>query len=259
MLLASPAQAQPDDDARARARAHYISGTKFFDLAKYDDAIREYEQAYHEKDDPALLYNLAQAHRLAGHPAEAVHFYKVFLQKLPKAPNREEVALKIRELEKLIEQQQRSRNIPPDSAMQPAQPTPPTPTEHPPANEPPPAATTPPPAATTPPAAEPAPVASSPGRLKKILGITSGALGLGLVAGGGACSGLAVAASNTVTSEARNHQPFDPSQESKGQTLQVVGPVLIGVGALAIAAGVTLYYLGHRESKKAAEVATVRF
>jgi tetratricopeptide (TPR) repeat protein len=112
LVLASSAPAFADND-RALAREHYFKGTRAFDLGAYDEAIAEYGAAYRIKDDPALLYNLGQAHRLAGHAAEALRIYKVYLSKRPEAANRPEVEAKIAELQKLIEQQNRTKSMPP--------------------------------------------------------------------------------------------------------------------------------------------------
>jgi tetratricopeptide (TPR) repeat protein len=104
---------------RQTARDHYIKGTRLFDLGRFDDAIKEYEAAYEIKDDPVLLYNIAQAHRLAGHSQQALFYYKSFLRRAPKTPNRVEVETKVAELEKLIEQQAKTQTMPPDFPIPP--------------------------------------------------------------------------------------------------------------------------------------------
>jgi hypothetical protein len=264
--LVRPALAEDEATARARAREHYSAGTRFFDLGEYDNAIREYKLAYEAKDDPALLYNLGQAHRLAGHPADALRFYRVYLQKLPRAVNRVEVQVKIHELEKLLAQQQFLHNIPPDEPMRPAMGTarelanpgdlatqqrP----ETPPAQRQEPAPPQPAVAHEGPASVSGKPARSGhPGRAKQIAGVAVGVAGMALVAGGAAASGLAVADGNAITSQATMHQHFNPSLQSNGETLQALGPALMAVGALAMAGGVTLYYFGHREAR-AREVA----
>jgi tetratricopeptide (TPR) repeat protein len=65
-------------DDIAEAREHYRKGSKAYDLGHYQDAIREYEAAYTIKDDPALLFNIAQAYRLAGDYPNAIRSYKSF-------------------------------------------------------------------------------------------------------------------------------------------------------------------------------------
>jgi hypothetical protein len=107
-------------DERNIAREHFLKGSKAFDLGLYEKAVEEYMAAYEAKDDPALLYNIAQAHRLAGHSSEALRFYRVFLSKVPQAKNRAEVELKINELQKLVDHQRRTQDLPPDGALRPS-------------------------------------------------------------------------------------------------------------------------------------------
>ncbi|MCU1277006.1 MAG: ligand-gated channel protein [bacterium] len=279
LVLALSSSAAADD--RTTARDHFLKGTKYFDLGHFDEAIKEYEAAYEIKDEPVLLYNIAQAHRLAGHSKEAVHFYRSYLRRVPKATNRDEVETKIAEISKLIEQQEKTRTLPPDLPMSPgeqrAAATKPRPTETPkpqPIASPPPPVTTPtepPPVATTtpaeqppvatapeqppPPAVEPKPSSpgffGGPGKVKKIVGIALLGVGVAGLAVGGAMSALAVGASNDVQAEANAGQPFDPAKESAGKTDQVVGGVMYGVGAAAVVAGGVMLYLGVREDKKA--------
>ncbi|MDB4971274.1 MAG: TonB-dependent receptor [Myxococcales bacterium] len=257
MCVSAHAWAQgTDDPRRAAARRHYQEGTKAFDLGHYDEAIKEYEEAYRNFDDPVLLYNLAQAHRLAGHTPDALRLYKVYLNRAPKATNRVEVQTKIAALEKVVEEQRRSQNIPPDQPIRPgsgpststqaepssAQPTTPTVTT-----------TTAQPVVTT---AQPAPVTrpdrpAVPGRGKKIGGLALAVVGLGAVGAGIAMGVLAKNAGDAVTAEAKAHEPFQPAKESAGQTNQILEGVFIGVGAAAIAGGAVLYYFGRREAARA--------
>src|SRR5262245_12068524 len=104
LLIAHVGFAHADD--RALAREHYQRGTKAFDLGFYEQAIREYTAAYQAVDDPAILYNLGQANRLAGHHQDAARFYRIYLTKVPRAGNREDVEHKIAELDKTVEQQE---------------------------------------------------------------------------------------------------------------------------------------------------------
>jgi len=240
---------ESDQERRASARQHYNEGTRWYELGHFDQAIKEYEEAYRKFDDPVLLYNLAQAHRQAGHTPDAIRLYKMYLSRSPRAGNRAEVELKIAALEKVIEDQRRSQSIPPDHAIRPGQTE--TATTKP-AAKPTTTAMTTPAEATAAPTATPAVVDQPvPGRSKKIAGIAVAAVGLGGVAAGIALSVLAKQASDAVTAEAMAHQPFDPSKQSTGRTDAIVGPVLVGVGAAAVVAGGVVWFLGHREGKAA--------
>lgn len=106
VALASMAGADETDDVNA-ARMHYKKGTRAFELGHYADAITEYEAAYKAKDDPALLFNLAQAYRLNSDSVGALRAYKAYLHRIPDAPNGDEVRSRIDELQRAIDEQRR--------------------------------------------------------------------------------------------------------------------------------------------------------
>lgn len=91
----------------AEARRHYEEGTKAFNLAEFPRAVAEFKAAYNAKPDPLLLYNIGQAFRLGGDEAQALFFYKSFLRNMPDAPNRKEVEVRIRTLDKAVAEQQK--------------------------------------------------------------------------------------------------------------------------------------------------------
>jgi hypothetical protein len=104
-------------------RQHFQAGTSAFDLGLYDKAIAQFTAAYEVKRDPVLLYNIAQAHRLAGHPREASRFYRVYLERTPDAPNRAEVEGKLVELHEAIERLEATQTrLPPDQTQPSLQP-----------------------------------------------------------------------------------------------------------------------------------------
>lgn len=269
LLTGSTAHAEDD---RAIAKREFTEGTREFELGHFDEAIKHYEEAYRHRDDPVLLYNLAQTHRLAGHHAQAIRMYKQYLLRVPDAANRDEVKQKIAALEKLAENERLARSLPPEGTVRPG--------DKPPADrgEPAPAgttsstaapsgSTTPPPSAPRPesPAppssttAAPAPAALSPpreaervhpGRGLKIAGIAVAALGLGALAGGIATGVLTQQASDAVSAEAKAAQHFDPATESRALTDQTAEVALLAAGSAALVGGVVLYYLGWRRGAR---------
>lgn len=126
LAIAGVAHAGPAEDAAA-AKGHYDRGTRLYDLAKYDEAIKEFESAFEIKDSPVLLYNIAQSYRLWGKYPEALRFYRKFLQKMPKAPNKAEVEAKIKDMEDLIAKQNKVASAPAAGTLPPPAPTPPAP------------------------------------------------------------------------------------------------------------------------------------
>jgi hypothetical protein len=119
LLAAGVASAKPNADEAQAAREHYKRGTTLYDLGKYEEAIIEFQQAYEIKDDPVLLYNIAQSYRLANKYQDALRFYKTYLRKSPKAVNRDEVETKIADMENLIQQQARVASMPSVDAIPP--------------------------------------------------------------------------------------------------------------------------------------------
>jgi tetratricopeptide (TPR) repeat protein len=112
------AHAEHVDDVEA-ARAHYAKGKRLYDLGRFPEAAKEYEAAYQAKDDPALLFNLGQAHRLAGNHPQALLAYKAYIRNVPGAQNRREVEARINEMQVIVEHQTRTNQSPPQGTIEP--------------------------------------------------------------------------------------------------------------------------------------------
>jgi tetratricopeptide (TPR) repeat protein len=232
------------DDEGGAARAHYQKATTSFELQNFDEAIREYTEAYKLKSDPALLYNLGQAHRLAQHPSDALHFYKMYLSKSPEAPNRTEVIAKIEALQKLIEQQKAAQALPPDQPL-----------EQPPTHVEPPRETQVVQEASA--AASTPPVASAPASTyktsekerapsnKKTLRYA----GLGLGGGGLAIAGLGAvfAGLAKVEGDAAYQGTYNPRALDRQSSYQTAEIVCFAIGGAAVVAGVTLFAISVRK------------
>jgi len=111
VLCSSSALAAADDIASARA--HCDKGKHEFDLGRFVEAAREYELAYDAKDDPALLFNIGQAYRLAGNYPRAINAYRSFLRNVPNSSNADVLNARIREMQLMIEQQAGHQPSPP--------------------------------------------------------------------------------------------------------------------------------------------------
>ncbi len=117
LLLVNPAFA--DNDA-VSAREHYSRATTAYDLGKFAEAAREFEQAYRLKNDPALLFNIAQAYRFDGRYQQALFSYRAFLRRLPAASNRRQVETSMTELQEILDKQKASDSHPPTGTLPPA-------------------------------------------------------------------------------------------------------------------------------------------
>jgi len=120
------ARAERDD-----ARKHYDRATAAFGLGRYADAAKEYEAAFALRPDPALLYNSAQAYRLAGNQQRALELYRNYVRLYGGAPNAEDARKHVADLEL---QAAAAATVPTDttSAEPAAPPSPPVPVSAPP-------------------------------------------------------------------------------------------------------------------------------
>jgi tetratricopeptide (TPR) repeat protein len=239
----------------AAARQHFTKGNRLFDLQKYGEAAKEYESAYEAKDDPALLFNIGQAYRLAGDYQRAIGAYKAYLRRSPKPRNRQELEARLVDLQKLVAEQRRTHEAPPNGnepgpepheAERTVEQQQPAPAPQPPQQQ---QAKPAPPIATTTGGSERT-VDASVGRTKRLAGI-------GLVAGGGAC--IVVGATLTGLAYAIQSQQshpgagvaYDPSAASRMRAEQGAGAAMLGVGAAAAVGGTVLYLLGRKEAAHA--------
>jgi len=82
LLLAGGAQAAGKGRAEKaeEAREYLDKATSAFALNRYAAAAENYEKAFELKPDAAVLYNAAQAYRLAGNKARALDLYQSYLR-----------------------------------------------------------------------------------------------------------------------------------------------------------------------------------
>src|SRR5262245_8903357 len=88
-LFSLRAHAQPQAASaavKAQAKQYVTQGLAAQDAGDYDGAIALYWKAYQLAPHPVLLFNLAQAHRLAGRIDQALSLYQKYLEEDPKGP-----------------------------------------------------------------------------------------------------------------------------------------------------------------------------
>ena len=246
---ASSPTATPDVES---ARQHFRKGNTFFDLQRFIEAAHEYETAYEAKDDPALLFNIGQAYRLGGDYNKAIGAYRSYLRRQPQPRNRAEVEARIADLQKLVADQRRTHDAPPQgpdvgiqlpgtasSTSPPAEPARSTPT---------------PPEPVAPVAVTAPPLDASSGRSRRLIGIGLLAAGGAAIVAGATLTGLAYSTQHTY-SQPTAMLAYDPSAASRMRTEQVAGGVLLGVGVGAAVGGTLLYLIGRRAGGHAERVA----
>jgi len=105
---AKPPSTNAQDTATAEARARFDEGIKHAEAGDHEAARLKFNQAWALVKSPAILYNLARAEHLSGHPVEAIEHYRQF-SKLPPDPKvtdvqRQRAAESITELSKKVGQ-----------------------------------------------------------------------------------------------------------------------------------------------------------
>jgi len=93
------AEAPPPSADLVAAKQAYEEALRAFNLGQWDEAVAGFQKSYKLSGDAALLFNVAQAQRQAGHVKEAIIAYKAFLRERPATPNREMIEAKIKDLE----------------------------------------------------------------------------------------------------------------------------------------------------------------
>jgi hypothetical protein len=167
LFAITPSVAWAETPGGEDARPYLDKATAAYGLGRYAVAAENFEKAYELKPDPALLYNAAQAHRLAGNKQRALELYESYLRMYGKKDKREEVERRIKELKQAIAHDKTVATSPP-TTTEPVSPSPPAAAAPPKSAPPPLPAPAPPPApvapiTTAPPAASPPPAAPPPG------------------------------------------------------------------------------------------------
>jgi tetratricopeptide (TPR) repeat protein len=226
----------PTPQQREQARQLFTSASRKFNLGKFAESAREFEQVYELIGDPNLLFNIAQAYRFDKNHERAIFFYKNYLRTDPR--NRSEIEKRIADESALLESEQKSREAPPTGIKEPGQPpSGPSPTV--------------PGAAPTQPAPT-APKGPSPVVLR-YAGVGVGAFAVAALVVGGTMSGLAASASNDVENAATDSagtQLFNSSlqkKESNGKAYDSAAIALYVMGGAAAGTAAALLILSMRK------------
>ena len=278
-VRAGQARSQSQAQAREEAKAHFKKGTQLYNVQLYEDAVKEFREAYLKYPSPVFLFNIGQALRLAGQREQAVAAYERYLAESPRAPDRAEVETIIKQLKEDL-QQLPIMTAPPwgPARLDQQQPQggghqqPQGPAQQPQGTATPgqgPAQTTPPP-----PAVVPTPEASKPVRPLRQPLSPRVRLGIGLTAGGVAIVGVGAGMFGwlrpTVNAYDRAYNgcfvgstPRLPCDDQALGTLgrinalNVVAPVLVGVGGAMVTAGAVIWGLYRKEKPKVSVVPTL--
>jgi tetratricopeptide (TPR) repeat protein len=102
MLLALAHGAGAAEEKKTEARRLYDQATAAFGVGNYAEAAENYEASFKLHPDAALLYNAAQAYRMAGNQQRALQLYRNFVRLYGDNPRTEDARNHAAALEKAI-------------------------------------------------------------------------------------------------------------------------------------------------------------
>jgi tetratricopeptide (TPR) repeat protein len=228
LAAVSPA-ALADEQATAQARIVWRRALQHYNLAEWEDALKDYTEAYRLHPDPSFLFNIGQCHRQLNHHQEAVTFYRAYLRNVPDAANRDAILGIIAKEEATLTEEAATRKLPPPGPVEPGAP---------------------PRTALDDRADRDAEPAQHPGRGYKIAALATGGAGVTALILGGVFAIMAGSASD----ELNHPQPgtvFDASVEQRMNTDRNLSIAMFAVGGALTATGVTLAVLGFRAERRA--------
>jgi len=228
-LLSSLAvRARAEDDKTERARIHVKAAIAYYDEGKYEDAAREMTVAYQLKPLPDLQYNLAQCYERLNKLDEAAGAYETYLAGRGDAPDRKVVQARIASLRERKKAADEGKAAPPPPVEKVVLKTVVIYKEMPP----------------------------PPGRAARFT-----AYALWVVAAAGVATGVAYAvlakqAADTVSNGGDRANPPDfegqiRATQEAGRTYPIISGVSFGLGAVALAGGIALYFVGNKIDREA--------
>jgi len=229
--------ARVSDEDKAIARREFLRGKELHAAHKYRAAAAAYLAAYDRFPSPAFLYNVAQVYRLAGDRQAALDHYRKYLELEPNGEASADAREFVSALEAELASESPDQGAPPaparagrtDGGSAPIEPS----YAHAPVDH--------------------GPIGGSPGRGKKIAGTAIGAVGVVAV---GVAVGFGLRARSAADDISDYRGPWTPDQESTyddGKSAERTMIISGAIGGACLAAGAVLFYLGHRDARRAVE------
>ena len=242
VVLGGVAAAQPNPDDVQRAAELYDRGKRHFDIAEYSAAVAAWKEAYLLSSEPLLLFNIAQAHRLAGDCAQANRFYLNYKRVQPRPPNQAELDSA---MAKCAGVEPATGDSTP-TILQPAEPGPPAKSLAPA-----------PPAGTSPTPQTPDTVEIDEGRTLRLTGVAVASAGgvAGVIA---VIYGLRAGAKADEISRQPAGTPWTPALEQiqhDGKAAETRSRIFAGLAAAGVVTGAVLYFYGRSRSSVRVDVA----
>ena len=216
LALAAPAAA---DTAVEKARSHFKQGKAFQEAGAYDRAAEEYKLAYEADARPEMLFNIAQAYRLAKRKDEAVDYFRRYLDQQPNGAGSDEARKHIVTLTKEIDEETAAKQAPPPTVL---------PLETGPIER---------------------VVIEDQGKGLRYSGIGIAAVGV-IALGVGVKLGFdARSAADDISNHTGPWTPAEQARFDEGERADRNMKITYAVGGALLVGGAVLYYLGHRAQK----------
>lgn len=206
------------DSATDKARSHFKQGKAFQDQGAYERAAEEYKLAYEADKRPEMLFNIAQAYRLAKLKERAIFFFKHYLELQPNGAGADEARKHVATLTKELDEENAAKQAPPPTVLPPPQ------------------------------GPEPrrAQDEQHPGRTLRIAGMSTAAVGV-VALGVGIKFGLdARAAANDLSSHAGAWTEVQEKRFEEGERADRNMKLAYAIGGALVVGGGLIYYFGHR-------------
>jgi tetratricopeptide (TPR) repeat protein len=98
-------------DTTSDVRMHFKKGQTHYALGEFQAAIDEFREAYRIRQEPAILFNLAQSYRQIHEWQRAYFHYRQYLNQKPDAPNRAEVESLIEQMKGKMDEEERMTKV----------------------------------------------------------------------------------------------------------------------------------------------------
>src|SRR5436190_21313134 len=96
LLVALPSPARADD--QEVARAHFVTGSSYYDQGRYADALHEFEEAYRLSKRVGFLYNTGVCHEHLGQVDAAIVAFEGYLGSVSAAQERADLVARFARL-----------------------------------------------------------------------------------------------------------------------------------------------------------------
>ena len=227
LLIVAIVSLQNTAHAQPSAESLYTEGQAAYDHADYKTAVDKWQASYDLSKESGLLFNLAQAKRLAGDCVSAIATYRSFIATdTDQASEQHKLAKDLaRELEATCPEQKPVMIPPPKLVAEPTAGADRNPVPDRPLND------------------------SRSGRTWKIAGLVTGGVGVVTIALGLGLGHHGASLGDEVTAACATSCDWEvqKGKEARGKREVAIGKVLDGVGLATIAGGAIFYYLGVRQ------------